>query len=65
VIEYRRSNLVVDRIVRESQEKRGSPLVMIWPGEVLGQGDNRPTSQPIGDMIDRRVPVAAVTAATS
>ena len=38
---------------------------MIYPGNVLGQGDNKPTGQFISDMVNRRMPITALTAAGS
>lgn len=59
--EYARTKLIGDRIAWEFYERRGLPVVMIHPGNVLGPGDNKPTGQFISDMVNRKMPVAAFT----
>jgi dihydroflavonol-4-reductase len=61
VSEYARSKYEADLIAREYHEKRGLPLVMIYPGNVLGEGDNKPTGQFVGDIVRGKQPVNAFT----
>jgi len=42
----------------ELYEKKGLPLVMIYPGAVVGPDDPKPTGQYIMDLINRRLPAA-------
>ena len=59
VSEYARSKYEGDVIAWEFCEKRGLPLVMIYPGNVLGEGDKKPTGQFVGDIVHRKQPVNA------
>ena len=61
VSEYARSKYEGDLIAREYHEKRGLPLVMIYPGNVLGEGDNKPTGQFVNDIIRGKQPVNGFT----
>lgn len=61
VSEYARSKYEGDRTAREYLEKKGLPLVMIYPGNVLGEGDNKPTGQFVNDVIHGRQPVSVFT----
>jgi hypothetical protein len=36
---------------------------MIYPGNVVGQGDNKPTGQFISGMVVRRMPITALATA--
>jgi dihydroflavonol-4-reductase len=54
VSEYARSKYEGDRLVWEYYEKRRLPLVMIYPGNVLGVGDNKPTGQFVSDIAHSR-----------
>lgn len=59
VSEYCRSKYEGDRIAWEYYEKYGLPLVIIHPGNVLGEGDNKPTGQFVGDIVRCKQPVNA------
>jgi dihydroflavonol-4-reductase len=61
VSDYVRTKLAGDRIAWDLYEKRGLPFVMICPGNVLGQGDNKPTGQFMSDMVNGKMPVIAFT----
>lgn len=61
VSEYARSKYGGDLIAREYHQKRGLPLVMIYPGNVLGEGDNKPTGRFVNDIADGKQPVNAFT----
>jgi dihydroflavonol-4-reductase len=54
--EYARTKYEGDLIAWELYEKKGLPLVMIYPGNVLGPGDTKATGQYIKRLIYRRVP---------
>lgn len=54
--EYARTKYEGDLICWELYEKRKLPLVMIYPGRVMGPGDPKPTGQYIKDLIYRRFP---------
>lgn len=41
--------------------KRGLPLVVLYPGAVLGRGDRKPTGRYIRDLARRRLPFALCT----
>jgi dihydroflavonol-4-reductase len=57
--EYARTKYEGDLIAWELYEKKGLPLVMIYPGNVLGPGDTKATGQYIQNLIYRRVPATA------
>ena len=57
--EYARTKYEGDLIAWELYEKEGLPLVMIYPGAVLGAGDPKTSGQYIQDLINRRMPVTA------
>ena len=61
VSEYARSKYEGDLIAREYHQKRGLPLVMIYPGNVLGEGDNKPTGRFVNDIAGGKQPVNAFT----
>ena len=54
--EYARTKYAGDLIAWELYEKKGLPLVMVYPGVVLGPGDPKATGQFIRDLMNRRVP---------
>ena len=54
--EYAETKYAGDLIAWELYEKKGLPLVMIYPGVVQGPGDPKFTGQYIHDFIRRRVP---------
>ncbi len=54
--EYFRTKYEGDLIAWELYEKRGLPLVMIYPTAVLGAGDPKATGQYIQNLIHRRLP---------
>jgi len=55
--EYARTKFLADFIAWDLHEKRGLPLVVIYPGAVLGPGDTKPTGRYIEDLIRGRMPV--------
>lgn len=57
--EYTRTKYEGDLIAWKFHEERGAPLVMIYPGAVLGAGDPKITGQYINRFIKGRVPLAA------
>ena len=57
--EYARTKYAGDLSAWELYEKKGLPLVMIYPASVLGPGDPKATGQYIQDLIHRRLPVTA------
>jgi dihydroflavonol-4-reductase len=54
--EYFRTKYEGDLIAWELYEKKGLPLVMVYPVAVLGPGDPKTTGQYIQDLIYRRMP---------
>jgi len=54
--EYARTKYAGDLIAWVLHEKKGLPLVMIYPSGVLGAGDPKPSGQYIKDLIRRRIP---------
>jgi dihydroflavonol-4-reductase len=54
--EYARTKYAGDLIAWELYEKKGLPLVMVYPGGVLGPGDPKTTGQYIKDLINCRLP---------
>lgn len=54
--EYFRTKYEGDLIAWELYEKKGLPLVMIYPTAVLGPGDPKATGRYIQDLIHRRLP---------
>ncbi len=55
--EYTQTKYEGDLIAWDLFERRGLPLVVIYPGAVLGPGDTKPTGRYIKDMAARRMPV--------
>ncbi len=54
--EYARSKYEGDEVVWELYRQRGLPVVVLYPGAVLGAGDPKSTGQYVRDLIERRVP---------
>jgi dihydroflavonol-4-reductase len=54
--EYARTKYAGDLIAWELYEKQGLPLVMIYPGAVLGSGDPKATGHYIEDLVRRHLP---------
>ena len=54
--EYFRTKYEGDLIAWELYEKKRLPLVMVYPGAVLGPGDPKTTGEYIQDLIYRRMP---------
>ena len=52
--EYARAKYAGEQIAWELYEKKGLPLVMIYPSAVIGPGDNKSTGQYIKDLINRK-----------
>ena len=55
--EYTRTKYEGDLIAWGLFEKKGLPLVVLYPGAVLGPGDTKPTGRYIEDMAARRMPI--------
>jgi dihydroflavonol-4-reductase len=53
---YARSKAAGNEIAWELYRKRGLPLVVLYPGIVLGADDNKPSGQYIQDIVQQRVP---------
>jgi dihydroflavonol-4-reductase len=53
---YAQSKYEGDLVVWELYRKRNLPMVMVYPGVVLGAGDPKATGQYVKDLIERRVP---------
>ena len=54
--EYARTKYAGDLIAWELYEKKGLPVVMVYPGAVLGPGDPKATGRFIRDLMNRRLP---------
>ncbi len=54
--EYFRTKYEGDLIAWDLYEKKGLPLVMVYPGAVLGAGDPKASGQYISRLIHRRLP---------
>jgi dihydroflavonol-4-reductase len=54
--EYFRTKYEGDLIAWDMHEKKGLPVLMIYPVAVLGAGDPKPSGRYIQDLINRRVP---------
>ncbi len=61
--EYARTKYQGDQAVWELTETEGLPLVMIYPGAVLGPGDGKPSGRYIQDLLWCRTPATALHAA--
>jgi dihydroflavonol-4-reductase len=55
--EYARTKYEGDAIAWELCEKKGLPLVAVYPGAVIGPGDTKPTGRYVEDLVRRRMPV--------
>lgn len=54
--EYAQSKYEGDEVVWELYRQKGLPVVVLYPGPVLGAGDPKSPGQYIRDLIERRVP---------
>jgi len=54
--EYAQSKYEGDLVVWELYRESNLPVVMVYPGVVLGAGDPKATGQYVKDLIERRVP---------
>lgn len=54
--QYARSKAEAERAAWNLYEQRGLPLVVLYPGIVLGAGDDKPSGQYIRDILFHRVP---------
>jgi dihydroflavonol-4-reductase len=53
---YFQSKYEADQIVWDLHEKKGLPVVVVYPCSVLGPGDPKASGQYVADMINRRLP---------
>ena len=60
--EYAQSKYEGDHVVWELYRQRNLPVVVLYPGSVLGAGDPKSTGQYVKDLIERRVPGRAFEA---
>ena len=58
--EYARTKYEGELTAWEFHQKNGLPLVVIYPGAVLGPGDHKATGQYINDLTHRRLPTTAL-----
>jgi dihydroflavonol-4-reductase len=58
--EYARTKYAGDQIAWELYEKAGLPLVVIYPGSVLGSGDTKASGKYIQDLLHRRLPATVL-----
>jgi dihydroflavonol-4-reductase len=56
ISEYARTKYEGELVAWKMYEKQGLPLVMIYPGAVLGPDDNKPSGQYIRNLIHRKMP---------
>ena len=54
--EYARSKYEGDEVVWELRRRRGLPVVVLYPGIVLGAGDPKASGRYIKDLIEGRIP---------
>jgi dihydroflavonol-4-reductase len=54
--EYARTKALGNQIVWQFYHQHGLPLVVLYPGIVLGAGDDKPSGKYVSDIIHRRVP---------
>jgi dihydroflavonol-4-reductase len=59
--EYARTKYEGDLIAWELSRTRGLPLVMVYPGGVLGPDDPKPTGEYIRNLLERRMPALVLT----
>lgn len=62
--EYWETKYRGDLIAWELHEKRGLPLVVVYPTGVLGPGDPKPSGQYVKKFVDRKMPAAMFNDAT-
>ena len=58
--EYARTKYAGDQIAWELYEKKGLPLVVIYPGSVVGPGDSKASGKYISDLLRRRLPATVL-----
>lgn len=58
--EYARTKYAGDQIAWELYEKKGLPLVVIYPGGVVGPGDSKASGKYISDLLRRRLPATVL-----
>jgi dihydroflavonol-4-reductase len=54
--EYARTKYEGDLVAWRLRETRGLPLVVVYPGSVLGPGDSKASGQYIRNLVERRLP---------
>jgi dihydroflavonol-4-reductase len=54
--EYGRTKALGNQLAWQFNQQHGLPLVVLYPGIVLGAGDDKPSGKYISDIIHRRVP---------
>jgi dihydroflavonol-4-reductase len=54
--EYARTKAAADRLAWDLYQRKGLPLVVLYPGIVLGAGDGKASGIYIQDIVNRRVP---------
>ena len=62
--EYARTKFDGDMIAWHLYEKKGLPLVVVYPGAVLGPGDQKPSGEYVQDLIHRRMPATVLRSAS-
>jgi len=62
--EYARTKYQAEQVAWQLYEQRGLPLVVVYPGAVLGPGDTTPSGQFIKDYVQGHIPVAAFAKST-
>ena len=58
--DYARTKREADRIAWGLRESRNLPLVVIYPGAVLGPGDPKATGQYVRNLLERRLPATVL-----
>ena len=58
--EYARTKYLGDLIAWDLYEKKGLPLVVLFPGGVMGPGDDKASGRYVKDLIDRRLPATVL-----
>jgi dihydroflavonol-4-reductase len=54
--EYARTKALGNQVAWQFYQEHGLPLVVLYPGIVLGAGDDKPSGKYISDILRRRVP---------
>ena len=62
--EYAETKYQGERIAWELRQTRGLPLVVVYPGAVLGPADPKASGEYIQDVINRRMPATVLTDAS-